>query len=113
MDKITKYQRLIVKLLEEYASVKPANLTDHEYQVLVDTKHHHYQLLSLGWQHNKHYCNIILHLDIKSESKIWLQANNTDWNIAETLQENGVPKSDIVLGTIAPHLRMYAGYSVA
>lgn len=113
MDKIAAYQKIIVDLLEEYASVKPANLTAHEYQVIVDTQHHHYQLLSLGWQNNKHYYHVILHLDIKPDAKIWLQANNTDWNIADSLRENGVPHSDIVLGTIAPNLRAYSGYAVA
>ena len=113
MDKIANYEKIIKELLEDYASVKPANLTTHEYQIIFDTQHHHYQLLSLGWQNNKHYYHVMLHLDIKPNAKIWLQANNTDWNIADSLTENGVPQSDIVLGTIAPNLRAYSGYAVA
>jgi hypothetical protein len=113
MDKIDTYQNIIVSLLEGYASVKPANLSAHEYQVIVDTQHHHYQLLSLGWQSNKYYHNVMLHLDIKPNAKIWLQANNTDWDIANSLLENGIPQSDIVIGMISPNLRAYSGYAVS
>lgn len=113
MDKITYYQNIIITLLEEYASVKPANLMEQEYQIVADTTRNHFQLLSLGWHKNRHFCHIIVHLDIKSNGRIWLQVNNTDWNVAESLMEKGVPKSDIVLGTLAPNLRAYSGFATA
>jgi XisI protein len=113
MDRIKKYQDLIVRLFEEYASVKPANLPDHEYQIIADTKRNHFQLVSVGWQQDRFFDNVILHLDIKPDGKIWLQINNTDWNIVDSLLENGVPTSQIVLGFITPSLRQYSQFAAA
>jgi hypothetical protein len=53
MDRIIEFQSLIIRLFEEYASVKPANLTEHEYQIVADTQRNHFQLVSLGWQNNR------------------------------------------------------------
>ena len=113
MDRIEKYNYLIVRLLEEYASVKPANLDQQEYQIMADTTRNHFQLISMGWQKERFFYNVILHLDIKENGKIWLQVNNTDWNIADTLIENGVPITDIVLGFISPNMRKFSNYAVA
>jgi hypothetical protein len=113
MDRIKIYSSLIVKLLEEYASVKPANLDQQEYQIMADYERNHFQLISIGWQKERFFYNVILHLDIKENGKIWLQVNNTDWNIAESLMENGVPITDIVLGFISPAMRKFSNYAVA
>lgn len=113
MDRIERYSSLIVGLSEEYASVKPANLDQQEYQVMAHNKRNHFQLISMGWQKERFFYNVILHLDIKENGKIWLQVNNTDWNIADTLIENGVPITDIVLGFINPNMRKFSNYAVA
>ena len=113
MDRIEKYSSLIVRLLEEYASVKPANLDQQEYQIMADNTRNHFQLISMGWQKERFFYNVILHLDIKENGKIWLQVNNTDWNIADTLIENGVLITDIVLGFISPNMRKFSNYAVA
>lgn len=94
MDKIKKYQQLIIQLLDDYAAVKPANLSIQEYQVIADPQRNHFQLVSLGWEKNRFFHYVILHLDIKSDGKIWLQINNTDADITLTLCEQGVPKTD-------------------
>ena len=113
MDKIIKYQNLIIQLLEEYASVKPANLEDQEYQVIADTKRNHYELVSMGRHKNAFFHNTVFHLDIKDTGKIWLQVNNTDWDITEALIENGISKQEIVLGTLSPNMRKYSGFAIA
>jgi len=113
MDKIKIFQDLIIRLLEEYASVKPANLDKHEYQVIADTKRNHFQVVSIGWQKERFFHYVVLHLDIKPDGKIWLQVNNTDWNIVEDLLENQVSKSEIVLGSLHPDLRVHTEYAVA
>jgi hypothetical protein len=51
-----------------------------------------------------------MHLDIKAE-KIWIQANNTEIDIAEALVNQGVPKEDIVIGLQPAYLRQYTGYA--
>lgn len=113
MEKIKTYQTLITQLLEEYASVKPANLHSQEYQIIADTVRNHFELVSLGWEKNRFFHYAILHFDIKPDGKIWLQINNTDTDVTLFLCEKGVPKTDIVLGSISPHLRIYSGFAIA
>lgn len=113
MDKIKRYQNLLIRLLEEYASVTPANIDQHEYQVLADTQRNHFQVVSMGWHKNRFFHHVVLHLDIKPDGKIWLQVNNSDWNIVDELLENEVPKSEIVLGSLHPDMRVHSGYAVA
>lgn len=54
----------------------------------------------------------VLHLDIKN-SKIWIQYNGTEIDVAQKLVNLGVPKSDIVLGFHAPHRRQFTDYAVS
>ena len=37
--------------------------------------------------------------------RVWLQHDGTDLRIAERLVENGISKSDIVIGFQPPHVR--------
>ena len=114
MEKIERYQNLIVEILEEYAAVKPANMVEYENQVLVDYEHNHYQLLTTGWNKKGQFIHLInFHFDIKPTGKIWLMANNTDVLIAQELVKKGVPKEDIVLGFQPPSLRPQTDYAIA
>jgi hypothetical protein len=47
-----------------------------------------------------------MHLDIKA-GKIWIQANNTDIDIAEAIVAKVVPKEDFVIGLQPDYLRQY------
>jgi hypothetical protein len=44
--------------------------------------------------------------------KIWIQQNMTEIDLGEELVEMGVPKSDIVIGFLAPEIREYSEYAV-
>lgn len=113
MEKIEKYRQYILAIYDEYAQIKPVNLQDVDNQLIIDTERGHYQLVSIGWDKKLFYYTVVFHLDIKPDGKIWIQANNTDRDIAEELEEMGVPKSDIVLGFQPPQYRQYTGYAVA
>lgn len=112
MDKVKKYQEILIEFLEEYAKIKPANMPDIENQVIADLERNHFQLVSLGWdkEHFVHSCTF--HFDIKNE-KIWVQANWTDIDLGAELVSRGVPVTDIVAGFHPPHLRAYTGYASA
>jgi XisI protein len=112
-DKITKYQHIITTFLEERATIKAANITDCENVVIADTNHHHYQLLTMGWSGHRYIHSIAFHLDIATNGKIWIRANWTDTDIADVLEEHGVPKSDIVLGFVPDYMRELSDYAVA
>jgi len=90
MDKIKKYQNIIIEFLENYAKrVKPANAPDIDAHVIADTKNNHFQFLRVGWQ-GKRYCfAAIFHFDIKNE-KIWIQRNNTEYEVVDFLMEREV-----------------------
>jgi hypothetical protein len=81
-------------------------------QTLFDNEQDRYQVLAIGWNQDKRIYGCSMHLDIKA-GKIWIQANNTDIDIAEALVAQGVPKEDIVIGLQPDYLRQYTGYAIA
>ena len=112
MDKnVKKYQKAILNILEEYAKIKYANLNG-ENQIIVDKENQRFLIMTIGWQKNTfvHICP--MHFDIVN-NKIWVQENRTEWNVGEMLENQGVPKSEIVLGFLAPSTRAYSDYAVA
>ena len=60
MDKIEKYQSLIISLLEEQvAPYQKMTQGEVEEQVIIDTLHHHFQWLTIGWDKKEEYINNI------------------------------------------------------
>lgn len=112
MEKIAEYRRIIRQVLTEYAAPPSADPEAPQEQLLFDAERDHYQILAVGWEGEQRVYFTILHLDIVN-GKIRVQENNTDLDIASKLEEQGVPKSDIVLAFQAPSIRSYSGYAVA
>ena len=115
MDKIEKYQNLIVNFLEKqvapYQKVAQGEVQE---QVIIDTQHHYIQWLTIGWDEKEEYKNDInAYFVIKADGKIWLMENNTDIRIAEELVKLGVPRHDIVLGFQPPSVRALTEYAVS
>ena len=114
MDKVTKYRQYIQDFLINLSQAKMLGADkaeEFETQVIFDTKNDHYQLLHLGWQDQKRTYGVSIHIDIKN-GKVWIQRNSTDIDIAQELVQNGIPKSDIVLGLQSPSLRKYTDFAV-
>ncbi|KYC37733.1 XisI protein [Scytonema hofmannii PCC 7110] len=111
MERIEYYRQCIRNLLSEQASMENSN-PDVECQLVFDKEHDHYQLLDIGWEGLKRVYNCFIHVDIK-DSKIWIQRNTTEPDIAQALVKMGVSKEDIVLGLHPPYKRPYTGYGVA
>lgn len=87
MDKIEKYQNLIVNYLTDYAqTVKPVNLKDVQNRVIADREGNSFQLVRIGWNGKKHIFNVVLHFDI-IQDKVWFQCNNTDREVVDELME--------------------------
>lgn len=99
------YRKLIMEVLSAHADIAEDN-QEIRTVTIFDTHSDRYQLLRIGWNGSKHIFNPILHLDI-IEDKVWIQQNKTDIEIGEELAKVGIPKSNIVLGLIPPHLRAY------
>ena len=115
MEKIEKYQNLIIGLLEEQvAPLRKMEDGELQEQLIIDTQHHHVQWLTIGWDKRERFINNMnIHFTIKPNGKIWLMENNTDIRIAEELVKLGVPRQDIVLGFQPPSHRSMTDYATA
>lgn len=112
MDKLKKYQNIIIELLEEYLSFGQSSVGIQR-ELIIDKEHNHFQMVVLGWRNYKDYVYIIaFHFDIINE-KIWIQQNNTEAKIVDELLERGVLREDIVLGFQHPQTRAISGFAVA
>jgi len=91
LEKIQNYRNIIKQILSQHASYKPSH-GEIEMQTLLDTEQDRYQLLAMGWNKEKRIYGCSMHLDIKSE-KIWIQANNTEIDIARYCRSSGRSRS--------------------
>ena len=67
-----------------------------EYQQVLDTQRHHYQLVVSGWQQGKRVHGIVVQMDIR-DGLIWIQENGTDFGVANELMRLEIPENKIVL----------------
>lgn len=116
MAKLTHYQEIIISVLTEYyqflSRSTTIGATDVRDELITDTLHNHYQLLTLGWQKQRFFHQTNVHIDIINQ-KVWVQQNNTEFDIVAELMEKGIPMKDIVLGFIEPSLRAQTGFAAA
>jgi hypothetical protein len=111
MDKISHFQKAIRALLQKHQY--HVETTDNDVlrdEIIEDTQHHHYQLVTVGWKNDRYFFAPLFHLHI-ANNKIWLQQNNTEWRIADELMELGIDRQDIVLGFVEPSLRQYSEFA--
>ena len=112
MEKVKKYQHIILRILNEYAAIKSPFMPEVENKVIADTKNHHYQLVRIGWYKDRHVHYTVFHFDIV-DGKVWIQENRTDVRIDEELVEAGIAPKDIVSGMQHPVLREMARAAMA
>ena len=112
MDRIEKYQQLLLQFLQEYETYWNGSNTPVKYRIIADSERKSYQLIQVGWNKDDYYHNCIFHFDIFN-GKVWIQKNETDHVIAQELVELGIPKHDIVLGLLPPIMRKDTEYAVA
>ena len=110
MDKLTRYRRAVLQLLSRYAQIKPA-FGDVKMELIADTEHDYYQLVSVDWDGDKRIHGCSLHLDI-CDGQVWVQHNGTEIEIGEELMELGVAREDIVLGFLPPQVRQFSAYGI-
>ncbi|MCB9295797.1 MAG: XisI protein [Lewinellaceae bacterium] len=112
MDKVTKYKTIIEEALSHQASIKISNLPAIEQQLIIDESGGQFLLLNVGWQNKRYIHGLVIHIQIKND-KVWIHEDMTDIDIAGKLIEQGIPKSDIVLGFVAPYARGIEGFAAA
>jgi XisI protein len=82
-----------------------------ERQFLMDDQNGHYQLQNIGWQNSRYTHGTLVHVDIKNDF-VWVQVDNTEYNIVDSLLEQGVPENRIVLGFQVPFQRQFSGFAM-
>jgi hypothetical protein len=110
MDKITKYRNIIRQVLKPFAQNHYAGAPNLKNQLIFDTEHDHYLVMTVGWDGEMPVRDCVFHIDI-TDGKVWIQEDNTDSDIASLLMEAGIPKSDIVLGFQSPSMRKYSSFA--
>ncbi|NJN57130.1 MAG: XisI protein [Leptolyngbyaceae cyanobacterium SL_5_9] len=112
MAKLDHYREAIQTVLLEYAKTRTSTSSNSALQIqpIFDLQRDHYQLVTVGWYHDKRVYSPLFHLDIQNK-KIWLQLNTTEDDITLDLMRLGVAKEDIVLGFQAPHIRQFTEFS--
>jgi hypothetical protein len=111
MDTVNKYRDIVKRVLEAYTKI-PYSHGTLECEAIFDQQRDRYILVTVGWEDRKRVHHPLIHIDI-IDSKLWIQADNTDRAVASELVEAGVPKSDIVLAFRLPEIREYTEYAVA
>ncbi len=104
---IKKYEQIIINWLNDYAQEWSEIKDSFEIQVINDTLHHHYQIISSGWERGVFRHTILFHFQIKPDGKVWLLVNNTDILVTDQLAERGIPKSEMVIGFQPPFVRQH------
>jgi hypothetical protein len=113
MDRLELHRTSVKTFLKQYAdSITQYPNPEVDVELVFDLENDRYLLLDVGWDGEKRVHHCIFHFDIK-DGKIWLQENNTDTEVDESLEEMGISKKEIVVGFHHPSMREYSNYALA
>ena len=110
MDKIERYRIFIKQILSKHAKLSSGK-DDVKAELIFDNDNNHYQLTYIGWEGDKRVFGPVMHFDI-IDGKIWIQYNGTEEAVAQSLVDNAVPYSDIVIAFHSPFKRQFTAYAV-
>ena len=112
MEKVIKYQEVILKELKHRQSIKIYNAPNLKRHLVINKNKTEFVLLDVGWFNKKYVSGLVFHIEIKNE-KIWIHEDNTDVDIASVLVEEGISKEDIVLGFLPDYAKELSNYAIA
>jgi hypothetical protein len=99
---------VIQNILNEIASVQVFG--DIRFKSIFDHEHGRYQVIATGWEGERQVLRTVALLEVQN-GLVWLQADNTDYGIAEELMRQGIPRERIVLGFQPPKWRVGTGFA--
>ncbi len=114
MDKIAKYQKIVNEIMLD-VSQKAAtnNSVDTETMLLIDKTRGQYVILSDSWEGIERNYGPLVHVEVKTDGKVWLRFDGTDLEIGQELLNAGVSEKDLVLAFYSPQMRKYTQFAVA
>ena len=110
MDQLDRYRSIVRRLIEEYASYRPA-YGDIRTEAVMDSERDHYEVIQVGWNNGQRVHGSIIHIDIR-DGKVWIEHNGTDARLGEELVAAGISRNDIVLGFHPAELRPMTSYGI-
>lgn len=111
MEKIDRYRQIVRRIIEEYASYRPAN-GQIDSEAIVDAVKDHFEVMHIGWDGQRRVHGAVIHLDIIG-GKVWIQHDGTNRPVADELLAAGIPREDIVLGFHPADVRPYTEFAVS
>ncbi|HNT73384.1 MAG TPA: XisI protein [Anaerolineae bacterium] len=113
MDKLTHYRHIIRQILTQYADViNRSARPGKETEVVADTEHDHYMLVSTGWDQQRRIRGTTVYVRLRDD-KLWIEEDWLEHGITPDLLAAGIPKEDIVLAFQPPDVRPLTGFAVA
>ncbi|MDB9315232.1 element excision factor XisI family protein [Spirulina sp. CS-785/01] len=76
-----------------------------EARLMFDELRDRCQLIYIGWHQGNRVFGPVLHWELR-EGKVWLEWNGTEDESGEILVEQGIPKTDMVVGFHPPSLNL-------
>ena len=110
MEKIKKYQDIILKELRERQAIKIYNGPDLKRHLVISENKTEYVLLDVGWFNKRYISDLVFHIEVV-EDKVWIHEDNTDIDIASVLVNRGIPKDNIVLAFLPDYARELSDYA--
>jgi hypothetical protein len=107
---LSNHQKAVHRVFENLKARNVLLPSGVERQFVTDDRNGHYQLLNIGWEGQRHVHSILVQIDIKGDF-VWVQADNTEYNIVDALLAEGVPQNRIVLGFQAPYKRAFTEFA--
>lgn len=106
MTKTEKYSKILTDFLTDFAKGQKDAVDGLSTLVIADKERHHYQSVMHGFNEEqyKHSFSVLFHFDIIDE-KVWIQANNTDWDFENDLINRGILQSDLIIGWLPKYAR--------
>jgi hypothetical protein len=112
MDTIETHKKLVKELVEEISQLGQSSYPEIENDLIIDDERGHYLLYSNGWLNDRRTYGCFLHIDVKSDGRVYLQHDGTNLVIAKELVAKGIDKKNIVLAFHAPSKRIYTDFAV-
>ena len=95
--------------MKEVASYAPKE----QGQLLYDPQKQHFLIYTIHWDDDRRQYGCYLHIEVKADSKVWIQHDGTDLAVADAFVERGIPRDQIVLGFRSPFYRKMSDFAVA
>ena len=112
MDQVTKYRKIVRRLLHEMAETFRNN-SNWELIEAFDEEHGQYLLFTDGWNGDDRDYGCFMHIEVKNDGQIWIRRDGTDLDIGSQLLEEGIPKKHIVLAFFPMSMREQSDFALA